>query len=268
MTSTLLDFVAPIFIPGDRPERFEKAGVSGADAVIIDLEDGVADTNKDAARANLRADFASVPVLVRVNAVGTEWFEDDVAAVERLSGAHVMVPKAEPGPELVALGRGSMSIVALVESARGLAGAREVASVPGVVRLAFGSIDYCADLGCAHTRDALASARRELVFASRLAGISAPLDGVTTTFDDPEAVRSDARYACDLGFSGKLAVHPTQVPHIMAGFTPGADEIAWAETVVSSGDGAVARSGSMVDEPVRRRAALILERAARFGVSG
>lgn len=259
-----LDVIAPLFVPANRPERFEKAAASGADAVILDLEDAVAAPAKEAARAALRLDFTDRPVFVRINAAGTPWHADDLAAVARMPFAGIMVPKAENSAALMAisgrLGPGKR-LVALIESALGLANARAVAAVPAVGRLAFGSIDFCADLGSAHTRQALLSARHEIVLASRLAGLVPPLDGVTTVVDDPAVAADDARYARELGFGGKLAIHPRQIEAIRAGFLPDAAEIAWARKVLESGDGAAAVDGAMVDEPVRIRARSILARS-------
>lgn len=262
--SVLADIVAPLFVPATRPERFAKAAASGADAVILDLEDAVPLDAKAAARQALAADFTVLPVLVRINAAGTPWHGADLAAVACLQLGAVMVPKAED-PALL---RGIVEVlgpdrpvVALIESALGLSRARVIAEVPGVARLAFGSIDFSADLGCAHTRDALLAARLEIVLASRLAGLGAPLDGVTAAIDDIALIESDARYARELGFGGKLAIHPRQIQPIRAGFLPGEAEIGWARKVLASGDGAVSVEGAMVDEPVRIRARSILQRA-------
>jgi citrate lyase subunit beta/citryl-CoA lyase len=264
--TVILDFVAPLFVPADRPERFQKAAASGADAVIIDLEDGVPSGAKAAARSALRTDFTALPILVRINAAGTKWHEDDLRAVAELPLVGIVVPKAELREELRAICSGTGTayqhpVVALIETARGLAEARQIAALPGVERLAFGSVDFCADLGCAHTRDALLAARSELVVASRLAGKLAPIDGVTTSIKDPELVLADARYARELGFAGKLCIHPGQVAAILTGFQPDATEIAWARRVLTSSHGAVTVDGAMVDEPVRARARHILARA-------
>ena len=262
----MLELRTLLFVPGNRPERFEKAAASGADAIIIDLEDAVPPDAKEAARSALRADFTSQPVFVRINGSGTPWHREDLAAVEQRPFAGIVIPKAELGPELedacAFVKRSDNAIIALIETARGLANAREIAALPGLSRLAFGSVDYCADLGCAHTRDALLAARSELVLASRLAGKPAPIDGVTTTIDDVKMLTDDARYSRDLGFAGKLCIHPKQIGPVLNGFRPEPDEIAWARKVLASGDGAAAVDGSMVDEPVRIRARAIL-RCAR-----
>lgn len=257
-----LGCLAPLFVPANRPERFEKAAASGADAVILDLEDAVSSDAKSTARESLRAGIGSTAVLVRINAAGTSWHEADVAAVAGAGFAAIVVPKAEDPDGLAALARRvAVPIVALVETALGLARARAIAAVPGVGRLAFGSIDFCADLGSAHTREALLAARSELVLASRLGGLAAPLDGVTVSIDDAALVTDDARYARSLGFGGKLAIHPRQIAAIRVGFLPDEAEIAWAHKVLASGDGAASVDGAMVDEPVRLRARGILSRA-------
>jgi citrate lyase subunit beta/citryl-CoA lyase len=259
-----LDFVAPLFVPGDRPERFAKAAGSLADAVIIDLEDAVSPDRKEIARAALRIDFTDKPVVIRVNAVGTSWHPDDLDAVLQLAPAAVMIPKSVADAAFAAsLARIApvCAVIALVESGQGIADVRHLAGMAGVRRMAFGSLDFCADIGAQHTRDALLMARSEIVLASRLAARLAPLDGVTMTTDAQDAIRDDALYSRSLGFGGKLAIHPRQVPSIMTGFQPTAAELHWANEVLSGGDGVLAIQGAMVDEPVRIAARTILARA-------
>lgn len=250
---------APLFVPANRPERFAKAAGSGACAVILDLEDAVAVVAKDAARAALACDFTHLPVLLRINPAGTPWHEDDLLAAASLPFAAIMLPKAESAEAVAAVARRTgKPILPLIESARGLSAAREIAACPEVQRLAFGSIDFCADIGCEHLRETLRPVRLELVIASRLAGIATPIDGVTADLSDPAITEDDSRHARSLGMSGKLCIHPKQVAPIRAGFAPTAAERDWATRVLASGDGAVAVDGAMVDEPVRLRARAIL----------
>lgn len=259
----LSSVIVPLFAPGNRPERFEKAAVSGADAIIIDLEDAVPAPSKTEARTALRIDFTSLPVLVRVNGENTPWHGEDIAAVARLRPAAVIFPKAELGGRLAEYAATcALPVLPLLETARGLSEARQIAALPGVARLIFGSIDYCADLGCSDSREALLGGRSELVLASRLAGLASPVDGVTMSIDDGEQIAADARYAGELGFGAKLAVHPRQIKAIKAGFRPQQFEIEWASKVLASGDGATAVNGAMVDEPVRIRARSIIARAS------
>lgn len=252
--------IAPLFVPANRPERFAKAAASGADAVILDLEDAVAIDDKESARDNLRAVALDVPVIVRINGVETPWHEADCATLKGVAIAAIMLPKAERVEDLVRLSD-LAPVLVLVETARGLAEARAMAQSGFAARLAFGSVDYAADLACDHEWEALYAARAELVLASRLGNLPAPLDGVTTDVATPERASDDARLARSLGFGGKLLIHPVQVQPVLNAFGPSADEIAWAQRVLSSGDGAVKVDGAMVDEPVRIRARSILARS-------
>ncbi|EEY03041.1 HpcH/HpaI aldolase/citrate lyase family protein [Brucella neotomae] len=253
---------APLFVPADRPDRFSKAAASGTDCVILDLEDAVAPKAKDAARAALDTSFTDLPVMVRINPHGTPWHEADMAAVTRLDVAGVILPKAETAERIEAAARMlDLPLIALVETARGLANARSIAAASGVVRLAFGSIDFCADLACAHMREILLPARVELVMASRLAGIAAPIDGVTPGFNDPVMCHQDAAHARALGMMGKLCIHPRQISEVLRAFAWSDQEIDWARRVLASGEGAISIDGMMVDEPVRIRARTILEQA-------
>ena len=255
-----------LFVPADRPERLAKALGAGADAVVIDLEDAVAGDRKRIGRdalisAAAMIASAPVPAIVRINATDAETHEADCRAVAELRLAAVMLPKVE-SPEAVTRAQRMTGhqIWALVESARGLAVARSVA--PCAARLAFGSIDFAADLGSAHSREALLAARSEIVLASRLAGLASPIDGVTTAILDHDQTRADAAYAAALGFAGKLLIHPSQIAPAREGFRPSDEEIAWAERVLAAQGGAVAIGGTMVDAPVRRRAQQIRRRAS------
>ncbi|MFQ6163545.1 HpcH/HpaI aldolase/citrate lyase family protein [Sinorhizobium meliloti] len=262
--TALLDFTTALFVPADRPERFAKAAASRADAVIIDLEDAIGVAHKTAARAHVATDFTDGPVILRINAAGTRWHADDLLAAARLKLSAILLPKAEAGETLDVIARGPaahLPLIALVETARGIAEAHAIATHPAVQRLAFGSIDFAADLGCAHTREALLSARSALVLASRLAGLPPPIDGVTTAIGDEALVFDDARYGQRLGFGGKFCIHPRQVEAIRHGYAPEALEIAWAERVLASGDGVISIDGTMIDEPVRLRARSVLQRA-------
>lgn len=262
MAVTSIDPIAPLFVPATRPERFEKAARSGADAVIVDLEDAVPADAKPKARDALTVDFTRLPVVVRINGVGTPWHAEDLEAVARLPFAAVMVPKAESAVTLAAIASViNRPIIALIETAVGLAAARSIAAVRNVRTLAFGSIDFCADVGCAHLREVLLLARSEIVLASRLAGKSPPIDGVTTVIDDAELAADDARHARAMGFGGKLCIHPKQIGPVLKGFSPDAGELEWAKRVLASGEGATAVEGAMVDAPVRLRARRILAQA-------
>lgn len=256
-----------LFVPGNRPERFAKACESGADAVIIDLEDAITPDEKPQARETVASWLsADHPVYVRVNAVDTEWFQDDVTAIQRPGVAGVVLPKAER-KEHVALLASSLHnhvrIVPLAETALGVWNALELASSPRVERLVFGSIDF--QLDTCITDEELLYARSRLVLASRIAGVLPPLDGVTTDLENDEILAADVQRARRLGFGGKMCIHPKQVRTVNCGFLPSAQEVAWAKTIVeavsSIGEGALKLDGKMVDRPVIEKARKILEMA-------
>ncbi|MGW6007859.1 HpcH/HpaI aldolase/citrate lyase family protein [Streptomyces sp. NPDC055210] len=254
-----------LFVPGDRPDRFDKAAASGADFVIIDLEDAVAAEHKERARENAAAWLAlGNRAIVRINAPGTSWSEADLGTAAE-HGCPVMVPKAESSAvigELAARTAGRCDLVALVETALGVERAHEVCAAPGVVRAAFGNVDLAAQLGVAHdSRTALAYARSRLVVASAAAGIAPPVDGVTTAIRDLDVLRTDIVDARHLGFTGKLCVHPYQLPLTADGFAPSARELEWARTVLGAGESVTTVDGQMVDKPVLERARRILAAA-------
>lgn len=260
----MVDLVkAPLFVPGTQPELVHKAIQSGADAVIVDLEDAVADCDKEVARDKLCEAAGYGANIVRINARGTRWHDSDLSALADHPAIAVMLPKADE-PKAVAdlIGRlDGRPVIALIESAKGLQQAGAIAAVPGVRRLAFGSVDFCADLGCAHEREILLPVRSALVIASRIAGIEPPLDGVTLQWKDVGAVFDDALNARKLGMTGKLCVHPRQVSEVRRAFQPTETEFDWAQRVLAAGEGAVAVDGEMVDEPVRIRARGLLSRS-------
>ena len=262
-----------LFVPGSRPERFDKAMAAGASAVIIDLEDAVAPADKPAARAALLAWLlaparGSRAVVVRINSADTPWFADDLALCGLPGVAAVMLPKAERAEVLGAVvAAGARALLPLVESAAGLGALAALAAAPGVWRLAFGAIDLQVDLGMKDaTEDELLPLRLQLLLASRLAGIGAPIDGVSTAIDDEPRLVQDVQRARRLGFGGKLCIHPRQVAVVNRHLAPSADERAWAQRVLAeaaaAGGAAVAVDGKMVDKPVLLRAEQILREAA------
>jgi citrate lyase subunit beta / citryl-CoA lyase len=259
-----------LFVPADRPERVAKAMASGADAVIVDLEDAVAPDAKRAARDGLMAVLAaSRPVVLRVNGRDTPWFDDDARFAAHPAVAAVMCPKTAQADDVAALRSecGDKPVLALIETARGMAAASVVAATPGVARLVFGSIDFQLDLDIEDDDGALRSFRSQLVLASRVAGLPSPVDGVTVAIDDAGQVDADARRARAFGFGAKLCIHPKQVAAVNAAFSPSPDQLAWARRVVAAshaaGGAAVAVDGRMVDAPVLARALRLLAREHR-----
>ncbi|CAB3722002.1 HpcH/HpaI aldolase/citrate lyase family protein [Paraburkholderia rhynchosiae] len=259
-----------LFVPAIRPERFAKALASGADAVIVDLEDAVGEADKEEARrhvADAVAAFgaASTRVLLRINGFGTPWFEGDLALLARdgidsMDGIDgIVLPKAENPSFLEAVARATAKpVLPIIESALGVWQVLEVAKMPGVERLVFGSVDFELDLDCCGSWDALLYARSRIVLASRVAGLLPPVDGVTVALDDMDQLASDSSNARGLGFGGKLCIHPKQIPLVNAAFSPSEGDLAQAREVVDAfaraGGGAVSVNGRMVDLPVLLKA--------------
>lgn len=255
-----------LFVPGHRPDRFDKAAASGAHAVVLDLEDAVAAQDKDAARDAVAAWLATGrAAVVRVNGTATPWYKADIGMLGRFAHAVPMLAKAdaESAARTAKLLPGR-PLLALVESIAGVRDLARVATTPGVLRLAFGSIDFGAETGISDVGEAMSLVRSRFVLESCFAGIAAPIDGVTTSVDEPELVRSDARRAQQYGFGGKLCIHPRQVEAVHQGFRPEPAEVEWAGRVlaaVEAGDGgAIAVDGKMVDAPVIEQARRILAR--------
>lgn len=257
-----------LFVPADRPERYARALGAGPGAVIIDLEDAVAPDNKLRARASLADGFAALSaadrerILVRVNASGTPWHGGDRDLVSQLSLqglAGVVLPKAERGVDLAAMAAAigpNGALVPLIESARGLEAIDTISAAAQVLRLAFGHLDFQADLGlsCDADEAELVPVRLRLVLATRRAGLAAPIDGVTVDWRDVPRLEVDARRARRGGFGAKLCIHPTQVPTVHQALGPTLDEIVWARRVLeatnAAAGGVVSLDGRMVDTPV------------------
>ncbi|MCV2864096.1 HpcH/HpaI aldolase/citrate lyase family protein [Albidovulum sediminicola] len=260
--------VTYLFVPGDRPERFSKALSSGADRVILDLEDAVRPEAKATARAAiLSADLDWARVVIRINDAASPFFAEDLALLGRSKAAAVLLPKAETASALGAVAAAAgrkVELLPQIETARGMAALAELLAADGVSRAVFGHLDFALDLGAAPEWEALLHARCELVYRSRLAGVLAPVDSVTTDVHDPDRAEADGAAARRLGFGGKLLIHPAQVAPVARAFAPSEAERAWAERVIaalSSGmPGAVALDGKMIDRPVEEAARRILAR--------
>lgn len=261
-----------LFVPANRPERYAKALASGADAVIIDLEDAVSPADKASARAQLAEAFAQLPLadrtrlVVRMNALGTLFHDLDLALLSHLTAqglAAVMVPKSESlaGLQLVASAIGPRgALLPLIESVAGLDAADALAGAPQVLRLAFGNLDFQADLGlaCGPDESELAPVRLAVVLATRRASLAPPVDGVTPGTQDLAQLQADAARARRAGFGAKLCIHPAQVAGVNAEFTPTPIALDWAQRVLAAfeaaGGGVFSLDGRMVDAPVVRLA--------------
>jgi citrate lyase subunit beta/citryl-CoA lyase len=253
-----------LFVPGDRPDRLTKAAVTGADAIVMDLEDAVIPENKAACHATLESLAAfDVPLFVRCNGTDSAWFADDLATIADSVAAGVIVPKTETPDQIDAvqavLGKHAF-IIALVETARGIANLADILAHSGVAVCAFGHLDFALDLGTSPDWEPLLYARHQLVLQSRLANKPKPLDGVSVEIDDIDAVSASAMRARAMGFGGKLLIHPNHVDPVMAAFVPDKQAYQWALAAVGQSEaGAAAKmDGQMLDLPVIKKAKQII----------
>lgn len=249
--------VTALYVPGDRPDRFDKAVASGADVVIFDLEDSVAAGHKAAARTHVAHWLAgrdTADVQVRVNAAGSGWLADDLAALP--PGVAVRLPKVESPGDVDAVG--DREVHALLETALGVEQAFEVASHPLVASIALGEADLAAELAVTDEQ-ALAWVRMRTVVAARASGLPAPMMAAYPQIRDVEGLARSCALGRSLGMHGRTAIHPSQLPVIAAAFGVSDDDRAWAREVLSalerSGGGvATLPSGEMVDAAMARRA--------------
>ena len=247
-----------LFVPATRPDRFMKAVRSGADGIILDLEDAVLPEDKMQARQHARrfleAYQDSVPLLVRINDATTSWFEEDARLATLSACQGVLLPKAESSSHIQQLTRFGKPVYPIIETACGMGDIRELSGQPGVQALVFGSIDFCADTRVAEDSTTLLAFRSEMVLASRIAGIQPPVDGVTTDIDDTAPLLAATTHARQMGFAGKLCIHPAQIPTVNHAFLPTEKEIRRAEAIVRMAEthpqGAFRLNGEMVDKPV------------------
>jgi len=258
-----------LFVPGDRNDRYGKACSSAADAVIIDLEDAVAPDNKKTAREKVEQWLNNGgKAHVRINGADTQWFIEDLRLLNAPGLQGVMLPKAEdpePIQIIVSSVRESTPVVLLIETAQGMLRAPELARLPGVSRLAFGSVDFQLDCGIPDDDMGLAYARAQLVIASAAARLAPPVDGVTTVLEDIDVLRRETDRARRLGFGGKLCIHPRQLDVVNEGFAASPEDVAQAreilEVVAASGSqGAARHKGKLIDRPIFEWAKRIMAR--------
>jgi (S)-citramalyl-CoA lyase len=258
-----------LFVPGDRPERYEKALASGADRVIVDLEDAVEEASKSSARASLGEYLLSNPeaaVLVRVNSPGHAQHEADLAFCKGHKGViGIMLPKAETRAQLANAAETAKPILPIIESALGAVNLPELCSVPGLERLCFGAIDMALDLGLKDgspgALTVLDHLRVSVIVQSRIYGLAPPLDGVFPSINDFSGLTSAVQTALEMGFGGVLCIHPKQVAVIHEALTPEPNEVSWANRVLAAAEtqgGAFKLDGQMIDAPVLSRARRIL----------
>jgi len=259
-----LSQLTALYVPGDRPDRFDKAAASGADIVILDLEDAVPERSKADALANVVTWLASprvdVAVQVRVNVRAAQ----EIRAIRDTDAAvGLRIPKVEDPRKLdaIAVLAEGLPLTALIESARGIEAAADIAAHPAVREVALGEADLASDLGGTDplVRDHL---RIRLLIAARAAGLPAPMLSAYPAIQDLEGLRADTERGRALGLRGRVAVHPKQIPVIRAVFAPNEAERAWARAVIGAlqqGGVATLPDGQMVDPAMLGRARTLLE---------
>lgn len=262
-----------LFVPGHRPDRFAKALATGADAVVIDLEDAVPAAEKPAARAAALARPAApagIALGIRMNPLPTaEGIADLAALLGATAPDFLMLPKVEAPEELRIVARAfaghprAPQLVALIESAEGLARAAAIAAEPGCAALGFGGVDLAADLGCQVAWEPLLPHRGALVAAAARSGRGL-VDVPFLALDDEAGLAEETRRVAALGFTAKLAIHPRQVATIQSVLTPTPDQADWARRILAALDqaagGVCVVDGKMVDIPVARAARRVLAR--------
>ncbi|MEW6660943.1 MAG: HpcH/HpaI aldolase/citrate lyase family protein [Bacillota bacterium] len=277
-----------LFTPGNNQIRVEKAYGLGADAVILDLEDAVAVSEKKAARQMVKAVLAkprNASTYVRVNSLTTDFFYGDLVEVIQPGLDGIILPKSETAGDVrkvdwlislleqeSGLPAGKIDLIPLVESAAGVLNAKEIAATCSrVSRLAFGAMDYTLDIGtsCSKAGSELFYARAQLVAASRAAGIQPPVDTVYPDIRDLDGLLAETQTVKQLGFFGKMVIHPNQIDPVNKVFSPTEEEIAFASKVAAAFDQAEAQGtasiqleGKFIDYPIAMRAKRALQLAA------
>lgn len=276
--------------PANNFKMIEKASLLDADSLIIDLEDAVAPAQKEEARQTLRKALTEIhfdqskEIGVRINAADTSWFLDDILALEGLPIDTIVIPKVNKPDDVTIVevllrqleARGgplNVSLQILIESSLGLENVFDIVRASSrCVSVIFGASDFTADSGTSFTRLGLMYARARISAAAAAAGIEA-LDHVHPAFSEDEVLRVQTGEARELGFTGKWAIHPRQVPIINESFSPSKDEIREARKIIyayeqalAEGSGAIKVDGALVDEAVlkimKRRASI----ARRLGL--
>lgn len=262
-----------LFVPAIRPDRIEKALASDADAVIVDLEDAVAQDEKEHAR-RLLGSFLSTStgssVIVRINSDSDE-LDRDISLCAELPGVDgIMLPKVESADDIRQVARLGKPVWPLIESAKGLLNISGIASAPEVAGLSFGALDLAVDLNIDPGTEGASvfynQCRYQLVVVSRACALPAPVETVIPEIHDASKIEKAARTAAEMGFSGMMCIHPNQVPIVNNAFTPAQKLVEWAVQVTEASkvnSGSFQVDGQMIDAPVIHRASMILKRANR-----
>ena len=283
---------ALLYMPGDDRRKIEKATTLDVDCVCMDMEDGVAITQKSEARAVIaeamkELDFGGSERCIRINSVGSGLEKYDLAAAVATNPDAVVVPKVETAQQVRAISEyievyerssrmplGTIRMLVGVETAKGILNLKEIAeSDRRLEAIIFGAEDYAASIGATRTKDAteVLYARSAVITACAANDLQA-IDMVYIDFRDIEGLRLEAQQGARLGFSGKQIIHPNQVAPVQEAFTPSAEAIEYAQRVVEAfttsqkeGRGAFALDGKMIDMPLLKNAQKVLDRAKAAG---
>ncbi|NLC32427.1 MAG: HpcH/HpaI aldolase/citrate lyase family protein [Clostridiales bacterium] len=284
-----------LFVPGNHPGMLLNADVYGADALIFDLEDAVAPSEKDAARILVRSalqssGYSGAEIIIRINPLDSEFIQEDIKVMAALKPDFIMPTKVANADDIVKIADmitqaeiengivpGSVKLLPLLETAMGIENAYEVARASERVKAIFlGAEDLSSDLQALRSKsnEEILYARGRVVMAARAAGIDA-YDTPFTDVNDDEGLARDAQYARAIGFTGKAAISPRHVPAINEAFSPTQKEISYAREVMEAikeaqrlGKGAISLHGKMVDKPIVDRARRVLDTARALGLGG
>lgn len=260
-----------LFVPATRMDRVAKAFASGADAVIVDLEDAVAQADKAQARDSLHQYCASAdyqPVWVRINQTGSTDYAEDIKLCEQLTNlAGIMLPKAERGADIEYIYHlSSLPVIALIETALGLSEIDNIAGASGLLAFSYGFLDLCNDLGVqvgTKAADIVANQiRYQLLLSSKVHELSAPIDTIYPDFNDSEGLSQRVQLWSQMGMSGMLCIHPKQVAIVKESLQPTEAELEFAKRVIEeyerTGQAVFKIDGNMIDAPVIQRCLRLL----------
>ena len=265
--------ITPLFVPGTRSDRFEQAIQSGADTIIIDLEDSVCPSQKQVARENLLGfDKQGCNLFVRVNDLDSPFVRDDLACLKKCGEVGIMLSKSEDPHAItqwLEQHSGTRQILCLIETVKGFAQTSALMQHENVIGCAFGHFDFSTDLGCEADISLLAPYRADLVLQSKLHGKAAPLDCVTADISQIGQLKLDCEDAKRRGFGGKLLIHPSQVKPAQSIFLPSEDDYEKAKELVAvtANQAVIQHEGRMIDKPILKKAEQLIEKYDRLMAS-
>lgn len=265
-----------LFVPGNSKKMLSKALASEAGAIIIDLEDAISNDEKANAREQIQGyffgEYSDKPVYLRVNGMHSGFLEDDLQLANHLPIRGIVLPKTDSAASVTDVSKrlnSNLELIPLIESARGLHFSFEIAEIPSVVQLAFGAVDFCLEMGIPQENNIseLNYPRAQIAISSRAAGIRPPIDSVYTNIHDPKGLAKETKVSKQMGFGGKLIIHPTQIQIVNDCFQATDEEVDKARKIVraferaqKSGIGVIELDGKMIDFPVYKQAKNIIQK--------